>query len=232
MTQAPAQTSSVELKAPTKEDPTRTTAQAVSLLSGKPVEVSKEALASLPPENSIEYSKPQLIIARKGSNPSSWIGDKETKSVSAEFFIPTDGDTAIVKNPKDPKHAFICRFSGSDAPEISHGKEPDQPYGRESLENLKKLVANKEVTVSVQEGWDKHGGRRTCKITVAGKDIELEQIKGGYAWLYDQFATPDVKETYRAAQKQAMTQELGLWSKPGAVNPGDWRHKVIPLYNK
>ena len=194
--------------------------QAVNVLTGQPSEVSREVLNSLPKEKEIAYGKPVVVSA---ANDSRWIKSGESKKVTAQFFIPSDGDTARVVNPGNPSDSLVCRFTGVDAPETSHGKgKPGQPYGEDSLKNLQRLVANKEVQVTVRGGVDKYG-RSVCDISVEGKDINLEQIKGGFAWLYEQYAPPEVKEQYKAAQSNAMKNGLGLWAGQDPVYPPTWR---------
>lgn len=223
---------SVDLKTPTKSDPNRVSVQSIDPISGQPQKVSEAVLKTLPKEGELEFSKPRVVVDSKtpvGAAKGEWIPGGKSATVSAQFIIPSDGDTFRAKDPKNPTEAFLCRFSGSDAPETKHGNKPGQPYGEQSLANFQKLVANKEVKVTVKEARDSYG-RLICDISVEGKDVQLEQIKGGFAWAFDQYASPEVKEAYKAAQRQAAAQKLGLWSDPNPVKPGDWRHKIWPMY--
>lgn len=195
--------------------------QAVNVLTGKPAEVSKQTLDSLPSNSEISFGKPAVVATADKR----WVKSGETKTVSAQFFVPSDGDTAKVSNPKNPSDSLICRFTGIDAPETGHGNnKPGQPYGEDSLKNLQRMVANKEVQVTVRGGVDKYG-RSVCDISVEGKDINLEQIKGGFAWLYDQYAPAEMKDQYRAAQSNAMKNQLGLWKDQDPVKPSTWRRE-------
>src|SRR5204863_1110196 len=88
-----------------------------------------------------------------------------------------DGDTITVLDGSNAQHRI--RLQGIDAPE-SH-----QAFGTQSKKNLSELIFDKDVTVEYEK-IDRYG-RIVGKITLAGTDIDLEQIKAGMAWHYKDY---------------------------------------------
>lgn len=128
----------------------------------------------------------------------------------------SDGDTITVLDADNKQHRI--RFQGIDAPESK------QAYGQASKENLSKMVFGKQVTV-VWDKVDKY--RRTVgKVLLDGRDINIEQIKAGFAWHYKKYAEEQPAEdrvTYARAEEQARAAKLGLWQDPNPTPPGEWR---------
>lgn len=57
-----------------------------------------------------------------------------------------------------------------------------QRYGIESKENLSSLIENQFVFVKIID-IDRYG-RVSGYVYINGKNINLEQVKSGYAWTY------------------------------------------------
>ncbi|QXP92206.1 thermonuclease family protein [Methylococcus capsulatus] len=122
-----------------------------------------------------------------------------------------DGDTITVLDVSKKQHKI--RFAQIDAPESR------QDFGQASKQSLSDLVFGKQVTVEV-ETTDKYG-RTVGKVLVGGTDANLEQVRRGMAWVYRQYAhDPD----YFAAEESARNAKTGLWSRPDAVPPWEFRH--------
>lgn len=81
----------------------------------------------------------------------------------------TDGDTVTLLEADKTQHKI--RLAGIDAPEKS------QPFGRVCKQSLADLIFDRRVAVEVLD-VDRYG-REVGKITLDGKDINLEQIKAG-----------------------------------------------------
>ncbi len=86
----------------------------------------------------------------------------------------SDGDTIHVLT--NDKKKYKIRLNGIDAPESS------QDYGNKSKENLKRYIYNKDVTV-IYKSKDKYN-RLLGTVYLNKQDINLQQIKDGYAWVY------------------------------------------------
>ncbi|HYG80455.1 MAG TPA: thermonuclease family protein [Pyrinomonadaceae bacterium] len=128
----------------------------------------------------------------------------------------SDGDTITVLDADNKQHRI--RFQGIDAPESK------QAYGQAAKENLSKMVFGKQVTV-VWDKVDKY--RRTVgKVLLDGRDINIEQVRAGFAWHYKKYADEQPAEdrvTYAKAEEEARAARRGLWQDPNPTPPGEWR---------
>jgi endonuclease YncB( thermonuclease family) len=147
--------------------------------------------------------------------------------VSSSYASPlkvsrvTDGDTIHIRDGRVEK---IIRLVGIDAPEISHKKrEPSQPYGQAATKYLAGLVLNKNVEVN-DYGQDIYG-RTLGVVFVAGKNVNLEMVKAGYAEVYR--GTPAAgfdSAPYRKAEEEARATKKGMWAQGEKyVSPREWR---------
>jgi endonuclease YncB( thermonuclease family) len=60
-------------------------------------------------------------------------------------------------------------------------------------------------------------------VYVNGLNVNLEQVKRGYAWVYLEFLDrPYVSEFY-SAEKEARSKGLGLWKQTNPTPPWEWR---------
>lgn len=123
----------------------------------------------------------------------------------------SDGDTIWVTAGGERVKVRMDRI---DAPESK------QEYGREATEFLKRRIYGKTVKVE----WQKKDqyGRTLGVVYLDGADINLEMVATGNAWHYSHFdKTPAYAEVERCAREKG----LGLWARPGAVRPYDFRKK-------
>jgi endonuclease YncB( thermonuclease family) len=130
----------------------------------------------------------------------------------------SDGDSVTVLDAQ--KTQYKIRLAGIDAPERA------QAYGQKAKESLSDLVFGKTVEVE----WSKQDryGRIVGMITLAGVDINLEQIKRGMAWHYKQYQneqSPEDRVAYAQSESQARDKKLGLWRDPAPIEPAVFRQK-------
>jgi endonuclease YncB( thermonuclease family) len=130
----------------------------------------------------------------------------------------SDGDSVTVLDAQ--KTQYKIRLPGIDAPERA------QAYGQKAKESLSDLVFGKTVDVE----WSKQDryGRIVGMITLAGVDINLEQIKRGMAWHYKQYQneqSPEDRIAYAQSESQARDKKLGLWRDPSPIEPSVFRQK-------
>ncbi|MEN9360626.1 MAG: Thermonuclease precursor [Verrucomicrobiota bacterium] len=123
----------------------------------------------------------------------------------------SDGDTIVVLDAGKTQHKI--RLAGIDAPE-SH-----QAYGDKAKDSLAGMVAGKEVRVEVA-GKDRYG-REIGRVFAGALDVNLEQVKTGFAWHYAQYAK-DAKDLAEA-QEKARAGKLGLWKDKEPVAPWEFR---------
>jgi endonuclease YncB( thermonuclease family) len=128
----------------------------------------------------------------------------------------TDGDIVHVLDQSTTKYKI--RLSGIDAP------EKKQSFGKQSKQNLSGLIAGKNVEVEYKKR-DRYGWV-IGKLIHQGQDINLLQIKQGYAWHYKyQRGLSSLDRTlYSSAEIVAREQTIGLWSVP-AIPPWEFRQK-------
>lgn len=127
----------------------------------------------------------------------------------------TNGDTVFVLDQH--KSSRKIWLAGIDAPEMN------QFYGVKSRQNLINLVSEGNISV-VYTQRDRYG-RIVGKLLKGGRDINLQQIKDGFAWHYkknpDELSAVD-RARYSQAETEARKKKLGLWSI-NAVPPWDFR---------
>ncbi len=130
-----------------------------------------------------------------------------------------DGDTLTLLDKTKTEHRI--RLAQIDAPEIGHGKnKPGQPFGQRAKQTLSDLAYGRDVRADCAKP-DRYG-RKVCTIWVGNRDINLELVRRGMAWVYRKYASDPA---YYRAEDDAKRTERGLWSDPAAVPPWEWRHR-------
>jgi len=133
-----------------------------------------------------------------------------------------DGDTVKVRGTAGE---ITIRLVGIDAPEVSHKKaEPGQPYSQQATKHLAGLVLNMNVEIK-EYGQDRHG-RTLGVLFLAGKDINLEMIRVGYAEVYrgEPVRGHDMS-LYWKAEEEAKRAKRAMWSQGEKyISPRQWRH--------
>lgn len=99
---------------------------------------------------------------------------KSENEFSGKIVGIADGDTATVIDDSNTQHKI--RLMGIDAPEKS------QAFGQNSKRNLSDLIFGKIVVVQVIKR-DRYN-REVAKVLLDGKDVNLQQVKDGFAWHY------------------------------------------------
>ena len=121
---------------------------------------------------------------------------------------------------------IICRIDSIETPETAkpqYGKK-GQPYGEEAAKILQQMVLNKEISIRVTKPTDGESnyGRDICQIEVAGKDVSVELIREGAAWVYKEYN--HYGQGGLDLESNARQSKLGLWGLPNPVYPPDFRH--------
>src|SRR5262249_37635243 len=96
------------------------------------------------------------------------------QTITGKVVAIADGDTLTVLD--DQKREYKIRLVGIDAPESA------QAFGEKARKSLADLVRGKTIAVTnskvARNGWI------VGKVTLSGRDINLEQIRRGCAWFY------------------------------------------------
>jgi micrococcal nuclease len=127
-----------------------------------------------------------------------------------------DGDT--VKVLVAEQKLLRIRLAFCDAP------EKKQAFGSRAKQALSELVFGKEIDLR-PNAIDRYG-RTVAQVGVDGKDVGLEMVREGLAWVYELYITEapsEVQETYRKAQGEAKAALQGLWSDPNSIPPWIFR---------
>lgn len=125
-----------------------------------------------------------------------------------------DGDTLTVRHGDQ---LLKVRLFGIDAPEM------DQAFGAASRDHLRRLALERTVQVKVQ-ARDAYG-RNVAKVSVAGVDVETEQVRSGMAWVYRKYSRDPL---LLALESEARAARRGLWADQNPRTPWSWRHRNTP----
>lgn len=125
-----------------------------------------------------------------------------------------DGDTLTCLT--DDKRQVKVRLAEIDAP------EKKQAFGARSRQSLAELCHERRASVQVVT-TDRYG-RTVGRVMCAGTDANAEQIRRGFAWVYDRYVTD---RSLYALQDEARAAGRGLWVEPEPVRPWEWR-KAVP----
>lgn len=129
----------------------------------------------------------------------------------AEVVGVIDGDTVDVMTT-DHKMTR-CRLFGIDAP------EKGQAFGQAAKKSLSDLTYRKALDVRMVD-TDRYG-RAICRLTLAGVDINREQVARGMAWVYRRY---NQEPPYYEAEAAAMAERQGLWADTRPVPPWEYRN--------
>ena len=124
----------------------------------------------------------------------------------------SDGDTVTILTSDKTQHKI--RLNDIDAP------EKKQAFGNKSKDNLAKYIAGKTVTVQYQKK-DKYK-RVLGTIYYNNTDINLQQVKDGYAWVYKKYSK---NQDYYNAEKVSRENKKGLWIDKNPIAPWEFRKK-------
>jgi len=133
--------------------------------------------------------------------------------VPAKVVGVSDGDTIkAVINGQETK----IRLYGIDAPEKA------QPYGQVSTDAMKQLTTGHDITVQAIDR-DRYG-RTVAMVYANGTSVNEALIKGGNAWVYDQYCKLPVCGEWSRLQASAKSARSGLWQDATPTPPWEWRH--------
>ena len=124
----------------------------------------------------------------------------------------SDGDTITILT--NDKTQYKIRLNDIDAP------EKKQAFGNKSKDNLAKYIAGKTVKVEYKTK-DKYK-RILGTIYYNNIDINLQQVKDGYAWVYKKYSK---NQDYYNAEKLAKENKKGLWNDKNPIAPWEFRKK-------
>jgi len=136
----------------------------------------------------------------------------------ARVIAVLDGDTVLIRREGG---LLKIRLAEIDAP------EKDQTFGETSKRSLSVMVKDKQVKI-VSQTMDQYG-RMIAHLSVAGLDVNAEQIRRGMAWEYSNFHT---NKALVALQNEAKQAQRGLWALSNPEPPWDWRKQHPGTFSK
>lgn len=131
--------------------------------------------------------------------------------LSVKVVRVIDGDSIHVKDSFDRYH--IIRFFGIDAPELN------QSFGQSAKKYLADLIYNQMINVRFLEK-DIYGRTMAYVFDSDGRNINLEMIKTGHAWVYKKYHLDPKWVKFETSAKQA---KIGLWKYKSPVPPWIFR---------
>ena len=150
---------------------------------------------------------------RSGGSPSK----PSSGLVSAPVTLVSvgDGDTVRVNSRQGEK--VTIRLACIDAPETSQGAS-----GKWSTKTLKGLIQGQSISLKSQVK-DRYG-RTVAEIYVGNRNINLQMVQVGAAYVYRQYLKQCDRNAYLRTEDTANKKGLGVWGpyKPAQV-PWEYR---------
>lgn len=136
-----------------------------------------------------------------------------TYDLSGKVIKVTDGDTITIRDSSRQKYKI--RLHGIDTP------ESNQTYGRTATKAMSKLVAGKQVQITVKD-TDRYG-RTVGIVYIDGTNVNLKMVCAGHAWWYQRYAKRNTD--LRDCERKAREDKLGLWGGPEPIPPWEYRRR-------
>jgi micrococcal nuclease len=156
----------------------------------------------------------------------STISQAKIRTVEGTVIQVTDGDALKVETAEGTK--LNIGLYGIDAPEVQRINritgfiiKRGQPYGKSSYEVLKAKVLRRKVKVDIIY-IDKYK-RMIGIVYLEGRDINLEMVRGGWAWAYREYLDKPYASAYLNAEKEARRKRSGLWYERNPQPPWEFR---------
>jgi endonuclease YncB( thermonuclease family) len=121
-----------------------------------------------------------------------------------------DGDTLTVLDSARNQHKI--RLAGIDAPEKT------QAFGTQARNALASAVFRQTVRVDITD-TDRYG-REVGRVYCAGRFINADLVRAGFAWRYTQF---DKTGEFAPLEADARRHRRGLWADSNPVPPWEFR---------
>jgi micrococcal nuclease len=147
----------------------------------------------------------------------------QAETITGNVVAVADGDTITVLLEETP---IKIRFHGIDTP------EKKQDYGTAAKNFTADRCFDQLVTVVVTD-TDRYGRKVGLVVLDDGRVLNHELVAAGMAHWYEEYAPNDT--TLQTLHAEAKAAKRGLWSRPDAIAPADFRRgqgsgKAVP-YN-
>ncbi len=140
------------------------------------------------------------------------------QGIVAQVARVVDGDTIKVDIGG---RQYTVRYIGMDTPETVAPNRPVEYMGPEASAKNKALVEGKQVILVKDISETDKYGRLLRFVLVDGVFVNRELVRLGYAQTITYPPDISCKDAFRAVEKQAREQELGLWAPNENFAPCD-----------
>lgn len=124
-----------------------------------------------------------------------------------------DGDTITILDSTNTQ--LRVRLYGVDAP------EKGQDFSNVAKQFISDLCFSKIVSIDIKD-IDRYGRTVGIVWTADSTNLNLELLRSGLAWHYKIF---DNSDDFAQAEHLARINKVGLWKKPNAAPPWEFRRK-------
>ncbi|HON37766.1 MAG: thermonuclease family protein [Desulfomonilia bacterium] len=115
-----------------------------------------------------------------------------------------DGDTIRIDDGRN------IRLIGVDAPEVDSPYTKEEPFGKESREHLRKLLAGGKVRIEVGPTPVDRYGRTLAYVYAGDVLVNGRIIQDGWARAEVRFSHKN-KDLFIAYEKEARARKIGMW---------------------
>lgn len=145
------------------------------------------------------------------------------RTLTAKVERVSDGDTITAFSTNQTK--LRIRLMGIDAPELSHGDQPGQPFGEEARDYLDHLIGGKTVRVDAY-GPDKYQ-RVLAVVWDEQINVNLVMVAMGYAEVYRGSSCQVYCQELEEAEIKARRDRVGMWVQgPNYESPRTFRQRL------
>jgi endonuclease YncB( thermonuclease family) len=135
-----------------------------------------------------------------------------------ELVSVGDGDSIRVRG-RDGQPVTV-RLACIDAPETAQG-----PAGAEATATLRQLLEARPLELRPQT-VDRYG-RTVAEVIAGGRNVNLEMVRTGAAFVYHQYLRDCDGNAYITAEQQAQRFRQGVWRwDQGLERPWDFRRRI------
>ena len=146
------------------------------------------------------------------TSPGAGVYGPDSTRVTVERVV--DGDTLMLDD------GTRVRLIGVDAPELGHGRGPDDPFAADARQRLQKLIADSGVRLEFdrerRDSWFRILAYVYCDDVLVNEEI----IRSGYARALTRFPfRSSMKRRFRRAEEEARDAGRGMWEHRTAGQP-------------
>ena len=182
--------------------------------------LSEQVQSALSPSPSpIVILRPQpKNLTKDASLLLSMTDDEKNSRQEAQVVRVVDGDTVevLLDNKKEK-----VRVIGINTPEVVDPRKSVECFGKEASNMAKEILSNQNVVLesdSSQQNVDKYGSLLRY-VFVNGVDFGKQMIAEGYAHEYTYDLPYKYQLEYKASERQARKDKVGLWESASCAKP-------------